>query len=272
MAQTFRFFLFSAIHCGWLFFAAAVVHCQAGPEVGTPPPAAPADSGSPRAAAAPAENSDTMESTDYLLGKFEPAERADFVPVGKPYSDRPGMRLRRETMEAFVKMYEAAEKDGVRLRIISSTRTFDQQKVIWSGKWTRFAEEAPAPEARARKILEFSAMPGASRHHWGTDIDLNDLNNPAFGPGGAHEKVYRWLLEHAPAYGFCQPYTAGRPHGYHEERWHWSYLPLAQPLLTQYRQRIGDAQLTGFPGAETAAAIGILEHYVLGINPDCLER
>jgi zinc D-Ala-D-Ala carboxypeptidase len=206
---------------------------------------------------------------DYLLGKFNPAGRKDFVKVPSPYSEREKMMLRSECFEAFKKMHAAAAKDGIKLLIISSTRTFSQQKAIWEGKWERFAAEAPDPEARARKILEYSSMPGSSRHHWGTDIDLNDLNNPAFEAGGKHEKVYLWLQEHAAEFGFCQPYTAGRPYGYHEEKWHWTYTPLSSQFLKTWRENIDDSDITGFKGAEMALAIGIKKHYVLGIAEAC---
>ncbi len=210
-------------------------------------------------------------SKDYLLGKFDPAKHPDFVSVGKPYADKPGMMLRKEAFEAFKKMWESAQKAGISLKIISSTRTFDQQKNIWEGKWNRFAQEAPAPKNRALKILEFSSMPGSSRHHWGTDIDLNDLNNPAFEPGGKHEKVYEWLAAHAHEFGFCQPYTAGRPHGYHEEKWHWSYTPLSKSFLAQYKSGVTDADIQGFLGSNLAGEIGAVKHYVLGINQDCAD-
>ncbi|MCC7467260.1 MAG: M15 family metallopeptidase [Saprospiraceae bacterium] len=209
-------------------------------------------------------------SKDYLLGKFDPAAHPDFVAVGKPYTDKPGMMLRREAFEAFQKMWESARKDDVNLRIISSTRTFDQQKAIWEGKWGRFAKDAPKPLDRARKILEYSSMPGSSRHHWGTDIDLNDLNNPSFEAGGAHEKVYQWLSAHAHEYGFCQPYIPGRPHGYQEEKWHWSYTPLSIPFLQQYRQTITNADIQGFQGAQLASEVNAVEHYVLGIGELCM--
>jgi len=209
---------------------------------------------------------------NYLMGKFAPATHPDFLPVGSPYTRKTGMLLRRETLEAFKKMWAAAKKDGIDLFIISSTRTFAQQKGIWEGKWTRFAADYPQAEDRARKILEYSAMPGASRHHWGTDIDLNDLNNPSFEPGGRFENVYRWLKAHASEYGFCQPYSPKgkeRPNGYNEEKWHWSYLPVATPLLQQYRRHIHDDMITGFSGAATAPALHIVDHYALGINPKC---
>lgn len=213
----------------------------------------------------------SVVNNDYLLGKFDPATHPDFVAVGKPYSDKPGMRLRKETFAAFKKMWEAAQKDGISLKIISSTRNFEQQKNIWEGKWTRFARETPEPKARALKILEYSSMPGSSRHHWGTDIDLNDLNNAAFEGKGPHKKVYDWLTAHAAEYGFCQPYTAGRPHGYQEEKWHWSYTPLSKPFLAQYKTEITDADIRGFQGAHLAAEIEAVKHYVLGIELLCAE-
>ena len=172
----------------------------------------------------------SVVSKEYLLGKFNPAQHPDFVSVGVPFTDKPGMMMRKEAFEAFKKMSESARSAGISLKIISSTRNFEQQKSIWEGKWSRFAKEAPAPKDRALKILEYSSMPGSSRHHWGTDIDLNDLNNPSFERGGKYEKVYEWLAAHAHEFGFCQPYTPGRPHGYHEEKWHWSYTPLSKPF------------------------------------------
>ena len=209
---------------------------------------------------------------DYLCGKFDAAKRADFAAVNAPYTRKPNMFLRRETLGAFKQMWEAARKDGVELRIVSATRSFEQQKAIWEGKWIRLASQFPNAKDRALKILEYSAMPGVSRHHWGTDVDLNDLNNSAFEPGGKEENVYIWLKKHAHTYGFCQPYSIQderRPGGYSEERWHWSYLPLATPLLEQYLQIMRDDMIGGFQGAQTAQSVGIIKHYAAGINPDC---
>lgn len=218
-----------------------------------------------------AADSNTIAAVDnsYLLGKFDPSTHPDFVAVGVPYSDKSDMRLRKETFQAFEEMWKAAKKDGVTLNIISSTRNFDKQKKIWEDKWERFATQAPKPIDRALKILEYSSMPGSSRHHWGTDIDLNDLNNPSFEAGGKYEKVYKWLSAHAHEYGFCQPYTAGRPSGYHEEKWHWSYTPLSKTFLQNYKQNITEANISGFKGSETASEIAIVKNYVLGINQAC---
>lgn len=219
--------------------------------------------------ALPSHNRPHDPESDYLMGKFSPQARPDFVQVKQPYTTKSGMLLRKEAFAAFEKMWAAAKAEGINLYIISATRTFSQQKAIWEGKWTRYAGRYPDPKERALKILEYSSMPGSSRHHWGTDVDLNDLNNEAFEKGGKHEKVYTWLLAHAHEYGYCQPYTAGRPHGYYEEKWHWSYAPLSRPLLSTYAKTVNDAVYSGFQGAETAAQIQIVKHYVLGVNTAC---
>lgn len=219
-------------------------------------------------------------TTDYIMGHFDPAQHPDFVQVDARYADREGLYLRRDTYEAFLRMREAAKKEGITLVIRSATRNFDYQKGIWERKWTgaqaiengKDASKAyPDPKARALKILEYSSMPGTSRHHWGTDMDLNAFNNEYFGAGEGL-KIYQWLTAHASEYGFCQPYSPKgdeRPFGYNEEKWHWSYLPVALPLTALAKEKLKDDMIAGFQGAEVAEEIGVVEKYVLGINGEC---
>ncbi len=218
---------------------------------------------------------------DYLMGKFDPAQHPDFVAVDAKYTDGDPYFLRKETYAAFEKMWEAAKTDGINLSIISATRNFDRQKQIWEAKWTgarriengtNAAQRYPGPKTRALKILEYSSMPGTSRHHWGTDIDLNDLDNYTFeqGPG---KPVYDWLTAHGAAFGFCQPYSKKgpeRPNGYNEEKWHWSYVPIARQLTNMAAKELKDDMIDGFKGAGAAVQIGVVEKYVLGVNKDCL--
>ena len=215
-----------------------------------------------------------------IMGKFEPASDSSFVLVDRTYADREGLYLRRETYEAFKKMHNAAQSDDVNLVIRSATRNFESQKRIWEGKWSGEtqlesslkASDIKSKVERAQAILRYSSMPGTSRHHWGTDIDLNAFNNAYFEHGDGM-KEYRWLVTNADKYGFCQPYTAKgqlRPNGYEEEKWHWSYLPLATGLLQSAKSLLQDELISGFEGAEVAASLGIVQHYVLGINPQCL--
>lgn len=186
---------------------------------------------------------------------------------------------RKDVVEAFRKMADAAKKDGVSLRVVSGFRSFSDQKRIWENKWTgatpvngrKLNETLPDPKARALKILEYSAMPTTSRHHWGTDIDINSTS-PAHFASGAGKKTYDWLTSHAPSFGFCQPYTAkgpARPNGYNEEKWHWSYKPVAADYTKRWASDAGYARITGFLGADTARAIDTIPNYIEGVNPDC---
>lgn len=198
-----------------------------------------------------------------LLGRFDPAQQAGFVRVD-------GFLLRRETAEAFTRMQAAARADGVRLTILSATRNFDAQKAIWERKWAALPATA-GDAARARQILRYSSMPGTSRHHWGTDLDLNRLNAAWF-RSGEGLRVHQWLQRHAARFGFCQPYGPkgpSRPAGYEEEPWHWSYLPLSREYLRQYLAQVGNQDLTGFSGSAAAAAVDAVGQYVKGIDPGC---
>jgi LAS superfamily LD-carboxypeptidase LdcB len=223
---------------------------------------------------------DSTISIDYLMGKFDPKNHNEFIRVNQKYASSTDFLLRKDAYVAFQKMHEAAQKEGVDLRIISATRPFAHQKRIWEAKWNGsrkidgqdISKMIKDPTKRALKILEYSSMPGTSRHHWGTDIDLNALTNDYFEKGKGL-KEYEWLLKNASRFGFCQPYSekgADRPNGYNEEKWHWSYLPFAKKLTDQYKLRVKNGSISGFAGAETAPKIEVIEKYVLGINTECL--
>jgi len=206
-------------------------------------------------------------SKEELLGKFNPMEHPDFVKVEAEFSAKPGMYLHKEAYEAFKKMFYAAKKCGVDLKLISSTRSFAYQRGIWERKWRSDKYNAFPESKRCLEIMKYSAMPGASRHHWGTDIDLNDLNNSHFAEGKGKD-VYEWLQTHGATYGFHQPYTAktkGRT-GYEEEKWHWTYLPLSSKLLKLYNEKITAADLSGFSGDKFVSELKIVEVYVNGVE------
>ena len=60
-----------------------------------------------------------------------------------------------------------------------------------------------------------------------------------------------------------------RPYGYQEEKWHWSYIPIAAALTQAYADSIANKEITGFDGHTTAQKIDMVKKYVLGINSDC---
>lgn len=212
-----------------------------------------------------------IEVEKYLTGKFNPARHAAFVKVPSRYSNRPGHYLRQETLDAFKKMHKVANKEGIRLTIISATRNFNYQKQIWERKWRAKRNTIKNPKKRALNILRYNSMPGTSRHHWGTEIDLNALNNRWF-ESGKGLKVFKWLNKNAAKYGFHRPYTtknSQRPHGYSEEKWHWSYTPLSIPMIRDAATALKETSISGFSGSHLAQEIGIVKHYILGVSESC---
>lgn len=211
-------------------------------------------------------------SREELLGKFQPASHPSFVPVEPVHASRPGMYLRREAYEAFLRMKQAADSSGIRLVILSATRTFDDQKRIWERKWNREKYAGWKDADKSRDILRYSSMPGTSRHHWGTDMDLNSLE-PAWFRSGEGKRTFEWLSGNAARFGFCQTYTPrdkGRT-GYEEEPWHWSYFPLSAPFLDAYLGQVRAEDIRGFSGDHTAEEIDVIGKYVRGIECSAAE-
>lgn len=208
-----------------------------------------------------------------VMGKFEPSEHPSFQLIDKIFADREGLYLQKETYESFKQMSAAAVKQGIKLTIRSATRNFEYQRGIWERKWDANKKNQQDINAKtnALKILEYSSMPSTSRHHWGTDIDLNSFENSWF-ESGEGLKLYNWMIENAKDYGFCQVYTPkddSRPEGYNEEKWHWSYLPIANEYFKIAEEHVKDGMITGFKGAEVAENIGVVEKYILGIDKSC---
>ncbi len=215
----------------------------------------------------------------YIMGKFDPRHHPDFIKIDLKYSDRDGRYMHKEAYASFIKMYQAALDDGIKLQIKSAARNFDYQKGIWERKWTGQTKLSdgtnintlPTSVKKAMKILEYSSMPGTSRHHWGTDIDLNSFSNDWFAQGEGLV-LYNWLLENAYQFGYGQPYTAkdeDRPAGYNEEKWHWSYLPIAKGLTQLANDQFDNNMIKGFDGSETAITLDVKSNYILGIDTKC---
>ncbi len=221
------------------------------------------------------------ETKIYLMGKFDPSQREDFSPIPAEFNiGGYKMYLRKETLDAFLKMAEAADKDEISLKITSATRNFDYQRNLWNKKWTGatlvdgqdLSKSILDKQTRFSKILEYSAVPGTSRHHWGTDIDINGPT-PEYFDSKKGKKEYEWLTQNASIFGFCQTYnpkSAERSSGYNEEKWHWSYMPLARDLTEEYKKLITKEDIKGFDGDAYASSYDLINGYVLSINPDCL--
>ena len=180
----------------------------------------------------PQNNLNRSYSNDMLLGMSELTLYNDSIP------------LTLKAGKAFVKMQKAAKKDGILLQIVSGYRSYDRQKSIWNRKFKTNKANALSPQEYIQKIIEYSTLPGTSRHHWGTEIDLIDgskkregdvLVAEKFHGNGPYVRMKEWMDLNAAKYGFYLPYTQNpdRP-GFYYEPWHYSYAPLSIPLLKSY--------------------------------------
>ena len=163
----------------------------------------------------------------------------------------PGRRLCAEASQALVALQADARDAGFELAVASAHRNFERQQLIFNGKargkrpvhddrGEALDLEVLPPREALHAILRFSALPGGSRHHWGTDLDVYDagaippgyqlqLSPQEVAPGGMFDPMHRWLDERMArdeSHGFYRPYELDRG-GVAPERWHLSYAPLA---------------------------------------------
>jgi len=161
-------------------------------------------------------------------------------------------RLLPQVKAAYLQMQQAAAADGIELALVSSYRSFAQQARIWTAKYTgqrpvynKAQQQVDISQldgfAKIEAILLYSALPGASRHHWGTDLDVFDkaavaadyqvqLLDAEYQQGGPFYVLDQWLHQHASAFGFFRPYQRDQG-GVAKEAWHLSYRPLAEDYL-----------------------------------------
>ncbi|QXB53524.1 M15 family metallopeptidase [Aeromonas sp. FDAARGOS 1415] len=183
---------------------------------------------------------------DQLLGLDE----SHLILVGRgPH------RLTAATAAAFNDMQVAAAHDGFNLQAASSWRSFERQLAIWNGKWRGerpLLDAASQPidalqlsdEARLHAILRWSALPGTSRHHWGTDLDIYDpdclpsgtrlaLEPWEYEADGWFADLSEWLGDRMNDFGFFLPYArpAGAAQGVAYEPWHLSFAPESDELM-----------------------------------------
>jgi LAS superfamily LD-carboxypeptidase LdcB len=162
-----------------------------------------------------------------------------------------GAQVHRDVVGPFLQLQEAAREAGFDLQILSGFRSFLRQLSIWNRK---AGGELPVLDSRAVPldiaslsskelvfaILRWSALPGASRHHWGTELDVFDaaaspegyevqLVPEEVGQEGMFGPLHEWLdqrIRASESFGFFRPYDRDR-NGVAPERWHLSCAPVA---------------------------------------------
>jgi LAS superfamily LD-carboxypeptidase LdcB len=164
----------------------------------------------------------------------------------------PRCMLHYEAVASFLAMRDAAKVAGIDLSARSAFRDFHTQLSIWNGKWSgqrplldrqgqSLLRESLSDADAVEAILCWSALPGGSRHHWGSDIDVIDaaavpegyvvqLVPQEYATDGIFAALSAWLDANMQRFGFFRPYRTERG-GVSPEPWHLSYAPVSLPAL-----------------------------------------
>ncbi|MGI9527673.1 MAG: M15 family metallopeptidase [Weeksellaceae bacterium] len=222
---------------------------------------------------------------DRLSHKVEDYSIEDLMGKSKAPLYGNGYNLRFEASEALKNMLAAASKDGFKPYVVSSYRSYNHQKRIWDNKYNKFTKSGLSPEQAIAKIIQYSTIPGTSRHHWGTDFDIiasaknipsNPLNEKHFNMGGPYYEFKLWLNDHAKGFGFYEVYTdkPGRK-GFEYEPWHFSYAPTSCEMFKQYldKEVLGELYGSNIAGAKYLTQEFLTQYLnenLLDINPELI--
>ncbi len=168
-----------------------------------------------------------------------------------------GCGVHRELHTPLGQLVTAAAEAGFELRLASGFRSFQRQAQIWNAKAAGqrllldtsgqpLVSDDLSDCEKVYAILRWSMLPGASRHHWGTDIDVYDaaavpadyrlqLTPDEYSPDGPFGPLNAWLeqcMAQGEAFGFVRPYGVDRG-GVAPEPWHLSYSPLSRVFQQQ---------------------------------------
>ncbi len=207
------------------------------------------------------------------------------------FEDYQGHLLETKTAKALKLMVLAAADDGINIKVCSGYRDFSRQLKIWNdkaqGKRTVLDNNSNPVELGQKSdkeildlIMLWSALPGTSRHHWGTDIDVYDENaielqqlqlvSSEYLSSGPCGNLHRWLVKHAGDFGFYFPFQEGLS-GVNAEPWHLSYYPVSSDILRAFdvnalKQILNEADLE--LKTEVMARIqSLVDEYVFKVAP-----
>ena len=183
-----------------------------------------------------------------------------------------GCSVHRDVVAPLLDLAAAARAEaGIELSVVSAFRDFGRQCDIWNAKWRGeralldrsgrpLAAQGLDTDARIDAILAWSALPGASRHHWGTDLDVIDraalpsgyrpqLVPQEYEPGGVFGRLGAWLAASIGRFGFYRPYSRDLG-GVQPEPWHLRHAATARPACAALTvevmaEAIGSAEIEG---------------------------
>lgn len=150
----------------------------------------------------------------YLSKNYVPK---DLAVMDMKYSKN-SARLTKEAYDAFIEMYDAAEKDGYIISINGNNayRSYEDQQATYSYYESVYGTDGAD---------SCSARPGFSEHQTGltADIGATKIDGTEF---DTFSEEYEWLINNSWRYGFIFRYQENKEKytGYQCEQWHYRYV------------------------------------------------
>lgn len=146
-------------------------------------------------------------ASDYVPKDLVPLKKNNLFNINKE-----GLSLRPDAYKALCELSEAALKDGIKLLVSSTYRSYEYQKWLFQ-HWVEVdgLEEAERESARA----------GTSQHQLGVAIDFGSISDDF-----AETKMGRWIYEHSREYGWSLSFPKNYEDvtGFRWECWHFRYI------------------------------------------------
>lgn len=161
---------------------------------------------------------DTSKGNLILVNKYYYLDKT-FLPKGVKNADLnysyDGIKVATESYNAFIKMFNAAKSDGIKLILNSGYRSYDYQEKLYKEYADNYGEEYAD---------EYAARAGFSEHQTGLSYDI--VSPGVTGEDFDKTNAFKWLSKNAHKYGFILRYPKGKEDytGFKYESWHYRYI------------------------------------------------
>lgn len=143
-------------------------------------------------------------------------ENAEFTEL------RNGQKVDSRIYPELQAMFDACRKAGRTPLVVSSYRTYDDQKAMLISKYRKYKDRGYSTEEAQAEALRWAAYPGYSEHQLGLAIDIGTADSEKC----SRDRVWSWMKEHCAEYGFIWRYDEAKSDitGIANEPWHFRYV------------------------------------------------
>jgi D-alanyl-D-alanine carboxypeptidase len=152
-----------------------------------------------------------------------------------------GILLQQDVKQAWQELLTKANQSGISFTIVSGYRSVEDQRYLFLSRFRAASVQAIGREytkteitsgkadATIQEVLQYSSIPGFSKHHSGYALDINDASSATSFTQFSQTKAYDWLVAdnyyHARQFGFVPSYPEEATHmGPEAEAWEFVWV------------------------------------------------